>query len=64
MGAAVSQVTRGSAADKGGIVDGDIIVNIDGNPILRSEDLPHMLGLLLPVPVLMLKFIEKARKKL
>ena len=48
MGAAVLQVTRGSAADEGGIVEGDIIVNIDGNPILRSEDLPHIVGLIAP----------------
>ena len=48
MGAEVSEVTRGSAAEKGGIVKEDIIVGIDGNPILRSEDLPHIVGLITP----------------
>ena len=63
MGAAVSQVTRGSAADKGGIVDGDIIVNIDGNPILRSEDLPHIVGLITPGTSVDVEVYREGKKK-
>jgi serine protease Do len=63
MGAAVSQVTRGSAADKGGIVDGDIIINIDGNPILRSEDLPHIVGLITPGTSVDVEVYREGKKK-
>ena len=54
MGAAVSNVTANSAAEKGGILDGDIIVEVDNQSILRSGDLPHIVGLIVPgtkVPV-------------
>jgi serine protease Do len=54
MGAAVSNVTANSAAEKGGILDGDIIVEVDNQSILRSGDLPHIVGLIAPgtkVPV-------------
>jgi serine protease Do len=54
MGAAVSNVNSNSAAEKGGILDGDIIVEVDNQAILRSGDLPHIVGLIAPgteVPV-------------
>ena len=57
-------MTRGSAADKGGIVDGDIIVNIDGNPILRSEDLPHIVGLITPGTSVDVEVYREGKKKL
>ena len=63
MGAAVSQVTRGSAADIGGILDGDIIVTIDGNAILRSGDLPHVVGLISPGTRVDVEVYREGRKR-
>lgn len=48
MGAAVSKVTENSAAANGGVLDGDIIVEVAGQIILRSGDLPHIVGLIEP----------------
>ena len=39
-GALVPQVEAGSAADKAGILPGDVIVSIDGEAIRKSHDLP------------------------
>ena len=63
MGAEVSRVTRGSAADKGGIVKEDIIVSIDGNPILRSGDLPHIVGLITPGTRIDVEVYRKGKKR-
>ena len=40
QGALVPQVEAGSAADKAGILPGDVIVSIDGETIHKSHDLP------------------------
>ncbi len=39
-GALVPQVVAGSAADKAGILPGDVIVSFDGEPIHKARDLP------------------------
>ena len=39
-GALVPQVESGSAADKAGILPGDVIVSIDGDKIRKAHDLP------------------------
>jgi len=41
----VGQVVPGSAAERGGIKVGDTIVNIDGRPIERFEDVQQIVGL-------------------
>jgi serine protease Do len=38
-GAIVSTVARGGAADKGGIEPGDVIVEFNGHPVVKSDDL-------------------------
>ncbi len=43
-GALVSDVIKGSAADKAGLKSGDIIVGLDNHPIVDSGDLPAMIG--------------------
>jgi|TARA_B110000090_G_scaffold5732_1_gene5985 serine protease Do len=48
MGAGINSVMPGSAADDGGILPGDIIVSVNGQSILRSGDLPHIVGLIEP----------------
>jgi len=40
QGALVPQVVAGSAADKAGILPGDVIVSIDGDAVHKAHDLP------------------------
>ncbi len=43
-GALISNVEKGSPADKGGLEAGDVIVKFDGKPITTSSDLPRAVG--------------------
>ena len=45
-GAVVSQVEEGSPADKAGVVVGDVIVGVNGDPIRDSAELRNYIGLL------------------
>ncbi len=43
-GALVSNVEKGSAADKAGLKTGDVIRSVNGHPIVSSIDLPSLIG--------------------
>lgn len=43
-GALVAEVERGGPADKAGIVPGDVILDIAGNPVGRQSDLPRLVA--------------------
>ena len=47
-GALVNSVEPGSAAEKGGIEVGDVIVSVNGRAVATSADLPPMVGMLAP----------------
>ncbi|MCF7202529.1 DegQ family serine endoprotease [Pseudomonas oligotrophica] len=47
-GALVAQVMDGSPAARGGLQVGDVIVSMNGKPIIMSADLPHLVGSLKP----------------
>lgn len=47
-GALVAQVVEGGPADKGGLRVGDVILSMNGQPIIMSADLPHLVGGLKP----------------
>ena len=54
QGALVSQVEKGSAADRAGLKAGDVILRFDGKPVAAASDLPRMVGATKPgarVPV-------------
>lgn len=48
VGAFVSSVNNGSAADKAGIRPGDVITAFNGREILNASDLPPQVGLMAP----------------
>ncbi len=43
-GALVAQVLEGGPAAKGGLQVGDVILSMNGQPIVMSADLPHLVG--------------------
>lgn len=47
-GALVNSVEPGSAAERGGIEIGDVIVSVNGRAVATSADLPPMVGMLPP----------------
>lgn len=47
-GALVNSVEPDSAAEKGGIEVGDVIVSVNGRPVATRDDLPPMVGMLPP----------------
>lgn len=47
-GALVSSVEKGSPAEKAGLMSGDVIRQVNGQPIVSSGDLPAVIGLATP----------------
>ncbi|MGB2287974.1 MAG: PDZ domain-containing protein, partial [Porticoccaceae bacterium] len=48
QGALINSVEVDGPADKGGILPGDVIVRFNGEPIIESGDLPHVVGMMTP----------------
>jgi serine protease DegQ len=44
-GAVVSRVVKGSPAGRAGIKAGDVIIEVDGSPVMNSTDLRNRVGL-------------------
>lgn len=63
IGALVAQVEPNSPADKGGLKPGDIVLSLDGQDIIDSGDLPHIVGLLAPGEKITAVLVRKGKKK-
>ncbi len=64
QGALVPQVEAGSAADKAGIIAGDVIVAVDGTPIRKSHDLPIKIARHQPGDKVKLEVIRDGKRKI
>lgn len=62
-GALVAQVSKGSPAEKGGILAGDVITKFAGKDIPTSADLPHVVGLIAPGIKVPVELVRDKKKK-
>ncbi|MEO8390330.1 DegQ family serine endoprotease [Polaromonas sp.] len=62
-GALISSVEKGGPADKAGLQSGDVIRNVNGQPIVSSGDLPALIGLLAPGDTLKLDIWRQGSAK-
>ena len=64
-GALVAQVVDKGPAAKGGLQVGDVILSLNGQPIVMSADLPHLVGALKPSSKVELEVVrDNERKKI
>ncbi|WP_447592496.1 DegQ family serine endoprotease [Aquipseudomonas campi] len=62
-GALVAQVLEEGPAAKGGLQVGDVILNMNGQPIVMSADLPHLVGGLKPGTQVTLDVVREGERK-
>ncbi|MFC0711610.1 DegQ family serine endoprotease [Azorhizophilus paspali] len=62
-GALVAQVLEDGPADKGGLQVGDVILSLDGHPIVMSADLPHLVGGLKPGATANLEVVRDGKRR-
>lgn len=62
-GALVAQVLDGGPAAKGGLQVGDVILSLDGKPIVMSADLPHLVGAIKPGNEAKLEVVREGDRK-
>jgi len=63
IGALVIDVSPDSAAAKGGLQVGDIVISVDKHPVNTSSDLPHLIGNLKADDKVVLNIIRDGKKK-
>ena len=62
-GALVAQIQEGGPAAKGGLQVGDVILSMNGQPIVMSADLPHLVGALKAGAKANLEVIREGKRK-
>jgi len=63
MGALITQIDENSAAAKGGLKVGDIVVSTNKTPIKISSDLPHLIGNLKAGDTVNLEIIRDGKRR-
>ena len=64
QGALINAVEEDGPADKGGILPGDVIVRFDGEPIVDSGDLPHVVGMMAPGEKARVEVYREGKRKI
>lgn len=62
-GALVAQVLDNGPAAKGGLQVGDVILSLNGQPVVMSADLPHLVGVLKPGAEAVLDVVRDGERK-
>jgi len=62
-GAVITQVMKGSPADKAGLKEGDIIVEYRGKKIKNLRELPRLVAITLPGTVVEMKILRNGKMK-
>jgi len=62
-GALVAQVVEGGPALRGGIQVGDVILAVNGQPVVVSADLPHLIGNLKPGTRVNLDIVRAGKRR-
>ena len=63
-GALVAQVMDGGPAARSGLRVGDVILSLDGKPIVMSADLPHLVGALKPGSTARMEVVRDGDRKM
>ena len=62
-GALVAEVVKGGAAEHAGLQSGDVVLAVNGHPVMMSGDLPAMVGLAQPGEVIELQVWRLGARK-
>ncbi|MEG4315633.1 DegQ family serine endoprotease [Pseudomonas sp. FIP_A4] len=62
-GALVAQVMDGGPAARGGLRVGDVILSMNGKPIIMSADLPHLVGALKPGSTARMEVVREGERR-
>ena len=63
QGALINAVAVNSPAEQGGILPGDVIVRFNGDPIIESGDLPHVVGMMTPGEQAVVEIYREGKRK-
>ncbi len=63
QGALINAVEDDGPADRGGIMPGDVIVRFDGQPVVESGDLPHVVGGVAPGSKVTVEIYREGKRK-
>ena len=63
QGALINAVEPEGPADQGGIEPGDVIVTFDGQAIVDADDLPHVVGMVIPESEVKVEIVREGKRK-
>lgn len=63
QGALINAVEPDSPAELGGIEPGDVIIEVEGQLIIHADDLPHLIGMLMPDEKITVVVIREGKRK-